>query len=685
MERRKNAFTLMELLAVIVILSLILVLAIPSILNLTNNAKKESFYLYAQNLESKAISKYIQDMDDKTIKDTCMVYDIEKDLGLKKTGDYEGWIKLNRVVVPDPEKKQATIEITSQSPLTYVRYCINNGTTCSPDESLYIEENQTSAIVSEIIRTDQVLCAYYQYPEENELKTSDTRCVKFADAEDVVTDYTYDIILTIKSREYAVQDFSYSSTTDETTFKETFYNAIDSFNEISKKREENPMMISSPVCSGGEVTYKGTTTTATQKASEKQTTTVNPTCPIIEDDKKNFNIILNINGGALSDGVSTVINQCSDCSASITIPTPTRSGYIFDGWYYDKAFSKIVSSNNSGLIEKSPKLDSLKCIIGYNDVNLYAKWSIDPSSNTTSSTITTGLQTTQESNITTTRNTTIATGGDTTDNTILLESLSISGYNINFSPFNFSYEITIPFSQTSLEIIASPQNKTVSIVNITGNTSLSVGDNLVLVTVRNTTTNKANVYRILVSRLDQAGNKVTQQTQIIEQWDPESGIPDPSLPESNAYLEYLMLAGYTIDFDPNVYKYNLTVNSLENLLISYRPVVQGTIVSIEGNENLKDGSVIEIKTNSVNGYYSKTYYITIKYEKSTSENTKYLRIITIILLIMLISIIMISALKRVRGGALFKKKIKIKREINENVEVNSETNAQDDEVETLEP
>lgn len=508
MERKKNAFTLIELLAVIVILALILALAIPSILNLTNNAKKESFYQYAQSLESKAIGKYIQDMDDKTIKDTCRVYDIEKDLGLKNTGDYEGWIKVNRVVVPDPDKRQATIELespsdpTSESPiyLTYVRYCIDNGDSCTPDETLYIEENKTSAIVSEFIRTNQVLCAYYQYPENNELKTSATECVKFTDAEDVVTNYDYDIILTIKSREYAVQDFKYSSTTDEKTFKETFYDAIDSFNEISKTRDENPMMIASPVCPGDEVTYKGTSTTSTTKVQ------------------------------------------------------PTEE------------------------------------------------------SNTITSKVTT---TADDSEVSTSRVTT--TGGN---------------------------------------------NPTTSRVTTTADDS-----------------------EVITSRVTTAAEGNT----IGEDWKPETSIPDPSLPESNATLEYIMLAGYSINFNPDIYNYNVTVNSLDNLLISYRPFVQGTLVSIEGNENLKDGSIIEIKTVSVNGFYSKTYYITIKYGKVTSENTKYLRIITITLLIILIFLVLLSALRRFRGGALFRRKIKIKDEIKKTTETNTDTNTQDDDIERLEP
>lgn len=92
-KKKKNGFTLVELLAVIVILALLLIIVIPSILDTTNRAKKELFYDYSRSVQSKAVAKYIQDMDDETIKSNCRVYDINTDLDLENTGDFEGWQK----------------------------------------------------------------------------------------------------------------------------------------------------------------------------------------------------------------------------------------------------------------------------------------------------------------------------------------------------------------------------------------------------------------------------------------------------------------------------------------------------------------------------------------------------------------------------------------------------------------
>ena len=62
MKSNKNGFTLVELLAVIVILALIMIIAIPSVMTVVNNARRQSFYLYAESIQSKALAKYQQDI-----------------------------------------------------------------------------------------------------------------------------------------------------------------------------------------------------------------------------------------------------------------------------------------------------------------------------------------------------------------------------------------------------------------------------------------------------------------------------------------------------------------------------------------------------------------------------------------------------------------------------------------------
>ena len=57
--REKNAFTLVELLAVIVILAIILVIAVPTITNTIKESKKSSFETSAKLIISSAETEYL--------------------------------------------------------------------------------------------------------------------------------------------------------------------------------------------------------------------------------------------------------------------------------------------------------------------------------------------------------------------------------------------------------------------------------------------------------------------------------------------------------------------------------------------------------------------------------------------------------------------------------------------------
>ena len=80
MRKKKNAFTLIELLAVIVILAVILVIAIPRILDVIETSKKDSFkstaQLIADSAEKKKASDKLLDKDESiTCKDVAKIND----------------------------------------------------------------------------------------------------------------------------------------------------------------------------------------------------------------------------------------------------------------------------------------------------------------------------------------------------------------------------------------------------------------------------------------------------------------------------------------------------------------------------------------------------------------------------------------------------------------------------------
>lgn len=652
-KQKKNGFTLVELLAVIVILALLLIIVIPSILDTTNRAKKELFYDYSRSVQSKAVAKYIQEMDDETIKSNCRVYDINTDLDLENTGDFEGWAKVNRRAVENPDKRTAVVKLPTVPKVLNVMYCIADGTDCKPDTQFMFADGATQVNVDKNIKKGQVLCAYAEYPENNQTKITPKSCKTYDNAEKTIDSYEYDVIITIKDRERAVNNVNFSDNTS----KSDFYKAIDDFKEAAKSKKVNPMAIASPTCSVNDpITYKGTTTIKNETTTT--TTTQAITCPGISAEDNQYEIVLNPNGGTIN---KNLITQCVDCGSSEEIETPVKAGYIFDGWYYDKAFSKKLTGNQSSRVESEPKKGANNCIEGYNRVYLYAKWTLDESKTTTTPPIQTTTPNTtspdETSTVTAEEVTQPTTVRDTSDETLRLSSLVVSGYDINFDPVKYDYRVEVPYSQTSIAISATANTPEVTDVTVEDSKNLGVGNNVILVNLQNRETNKSTFYRVVVVRLDEGGKAPTNGAPTEQpEWDPSSGVPDPSLDESNASLKLLQVSGYDFRFDPNVYNYDLDVVSLDPLTLSYQPATKGAYVTVIGNENLKDGSEIEVVVVSANGFYTKRYKITIRYNKAESAGTRYLRNLAILLGIILAVILVISRSNKFHKNSLIKKK-----------------------------
>jgi type IV pilus assembly protein PilA len=85
-----NGFTLVELLAVIVVLAIIMIIAIPTILDSLDNAKRKSFETYTNRILSLADQETLKrEMDGNSFGEQCFVYNITKDFELNNTGDYK--------------------------------------------------------------------------------------------------------------------------------------------------------------------------------------------------------------------------------------------------------------------------------------------------------------------------------------------------------------------------------------------------------------------------------------------------------------------------------------------------------------------------------------------------------------------------------------------------------------------
>lgn len=91
--KKKNGFTLVELLAVIVVLALIMIIAIPSVLKVMNSARRQSFALYVDKIVTAVQTQYLFDAAAGSIPGAgYYAYSIQDDLDLAGTGSYEGYV-----------------------------------------------------------------------------------------------------------------------------------------------------------------------------------------------------------------------------------------------------------------------------------------------------------------------------------------------------------------------------------------------------------------------------------------------------------------------------------------------------------------------------------------------------------------------------------------------------------------
>lgn len=99
------------------------------------------------------------------------------------------------------------------------------------------------------------------------------------------------------------------------------------------------------------------------------------TIPLVSacDNVSRVTLSFESNGGSHVSNMFICVYGCTDSDA-ISLPTPSRAGYIFKGWFLDKDFTKSINGVSTASLGAKPKYDSNGCIIEYEIVTLYAKW-----------------------------------------------------------------------------------------------------------------------------------------------------------------------------------------------------------------------------------------------------------------------------------------------------------------------
>ena len=144
----RKGFTLVELLAVIVILSIIMIIAIPSVLGTMETAKRKTFAEFVSKVYTTAQSTYLAQSlsgelpDQKCVQGVhngpCYVvktslnnlieyfYEIQSDLGLPSTGGYKGFV----CIVPsygEDEETEFLISVYDSNYITKSAYTDSEG------------------------------------------------------------------------------------------------------------------------------------------------------------------------------------------------------------------------------------------------------------------------------------------------------------------------------------------------------------------------------------------------------------------------------------------------------------------------------------------------------------------------------------------------------------------------------
>ena len=93
---KEKGFTLVELLAVIVILAIIMLIAIPAVLNTVQSAKRRSFVTYVDKVGKVATEKWLKDaIDGKRSENGCFIYNLKTDFDLSNVGTFKGYVLVN--------------------------------------------------------------------------------------------------------------------------------------------------------------------------------------------------------------------------------------------------------------------------------------------------------------------------------------------------------------------------------------------------------------------------------------------------------------------------------------------------------------------------------------------------------------------------------------------------------------
>ncbi|MCR5483954.1 MAG: BspA family leucine-rich repeat surface protein, partial [Bacilli bacterium] len=94
---KEKGFTLVELLAVIVILAIIMLISIPAVLDTVQVSRRKTFVSYVDKIGTLATEKWFKDaLDGKSSENGCFIYNLKTDFDLSNVGAFKGYVLVNQ-------------------------------------------------------------------------------------------------------------------------------------------------------------------------------------------------------------------------------------------------------------------------------------------------------------------------------------------------------------------------------------------------------------------------------------------------------------------------------------------------------------------------------------------------------------------------------------------------------------
>ena len=200
-----------------------------------------------------------------------------------------------------------------------------------------------------------------------------------------------------------------------------------------------------------------------------------------------------------------------------------------------------------------------------------------------------------------------------------LSELKLSEGTLVFDKEKTEYRVTVSYDIEKMEVTAKTEDEKAKF-EITGNEELKVGENTITIKVT-AEDNSEKEYKIIVIRKEENANL-----------------------SSNSKLRSLTIKDYNINFSSSIYDYTIKIGNEDRLNITYTTADSKSDVTITGNENLENGSIIKVTVVAEDGTTT-TYKINV--EKDNAKNIVIISVMAFLLVaLVVLSVILIKSRKK---------------------------------------